>query len=47
MLLVRIEKIPSLHGNPRYILDLILSVITVSLKTLEIVESLPEVDFEA
>lgn len=33
------------HGNPRYILDLILSCITVSLKTLDIVESLPEVDF--
>lgn len=33
-------------GNPRYILDLLLSIITVSLKTLEIVESLPEVTFE-
>ena len=33
------------HGNPRYILDLILSSITVSLKTLEIVENLPEIDF--
>ena len=33
------------HGNPRYILDLVLSSITVSLKTLDIVESLPEVDF--
>ena len=31
------------HDNPRYILDLILSSITVSLKTLAIVESLPEV----
>ena len=30
------------HGNPRYILDLILSAITVSLKTLDIVEKLPE-----
>ena len=29
------------HGNPRYILDLLLSVITVSMKTMEIVESLP------
>ena len=29
------------HGNPRYILDLLLSVITVSTKTMEIVESLP------
>ena len=34
------------HGNPRYILDLIMSVITVSLKTLDIVEALPEVSFE-
>ena len=34
------------HNQPRYILDLILSCITVSLKTLEIVESLPSVDFE-
>lgn len=31
------------HGNPRYILDLILSAITVSLKTLDIVDNLPEV----
>ena len=35
------------HDNPRYILDLILSCITVSLKTLDIVENLPEVDFDA
>ncbi|MBE8950863.1 MAG: DEAD/DEAH box helicase [Quinella sp. 3Q1] len=35
------------HGNPRYILDLILSCITVSLKTLDIVENLPEIDFDA
>ena len=33
------------HGET-YILDLILSCITVSLKTLEIVENLPTVDFE-
>ncbi|MBE8951515.1 MAG: hypothetical protein SR1Q7_00015 [Quinella sp. 1Q7] len=33
------------HGNPRYILNLILSSITVSLRTLEIVENLPSVDF--
>lgn len=33
------------HDNPRYILDLLLSCITVSLKTLEIVENLPEVEF--
>ena len=35
------------HGNPRYILDLILSSITVSLKTLDIVENLPEINFDA
>ena len=35
------------HDNPRYILDLILSCITVSLKTLEIVENLPDVEFDA
>ena len=35
------------HNNPRYILDLILSSITVSLKTLDIVENLPEIDFGA
>jgi predicted helicase len=28
-------------GNPRYILDLLLSVIEVSLRTVEIVEGLP------
>ena len=33
------------HDNPRYILDLILSSITVSLKTLDIVDNLPAVDF--
>jgi predicted helicase len=33
-------------GNPRYILDLLLSVINVSVKTVEIVKGLPEVDFE-
>ncbi|MBR0261854.1 MAG: DEAD/DEAH box helicase, partial [Selenomonadaceae bacterium] len=33
------------HDNPRYILDLILSSITVSLKTLEIVDNLPIIDF--
>ncbi|MBQ7453630.1 MAG: hypothetical protein IJS69_01040 [Selenomonadaceae bacterium] len=35
------------HDNPRYILDLILSAITVSLKTLDIVENLPAVEFDA
>ncbi|MCQ2086352.1 MAG: hypothetical protein MJY54_02905 [archaeon] len=29
------------HENPRYILDLLLKVITVSMKTMEIVEKLP------
>jgi predicted helicase len=33
------------HGNPRYILDLVLSVITVSVKTVEIVKGLPKVEF--
>ena len=34
------------HDNPRYILDLILSSLTVSLKTLDIVDGLPSVDFD-
>lgn len=33
-------------GNPRYILDLLLSVINVSVQTVEIVNSLPKVKFE-
>jgi len=33
-------------GNPRYILDLLLSIITLSVKTVEIVESLPMLKFE-
>lgn len=33
-------------GNPRYILDLLLSVINVSVKTVEIVNQLPKVKFE-
>ncbi len=33
-------------GNPRYILDLLLSIINVSVKTVEIVENLPEVIFK-
>ena len=33
------------HGNPRYILDLLLSVITVAIKTVELVEELPDIDF--
>jgi predicted helicase len=32
------------HNKPRYILDLLLSVITVSVKTVEIVEALPKVE---
>ena len=34
------------QGNPRYILDLLLSVINVSVQTVEIVEELPVVKFE-
>ncbi len=33
-------------GNPRYILDLLLSIINVSVQTVEIVEGLPKVSFE-
>ncbi len=33
-------------GNPRYILDLLLSVINVSVQTVEIVGELPELEFE-
>jgi predicted helicase len=32
--------------NPSYILDLILSIISVSLQTVDIVENLPKLDFE-
>jgi predicted helicase len=32
-------------GNPRYILDLLLSVINVSVQTMDIVNSLPKVEF--
>jgi len=32
-------------GNPRYILDLLLSIINVSVQTVEIVDSLPKVEF--
>ena len=32
-------------GNPRYILDLLLSIINVSVQTVNIVNSLPKVDF--
>ncbi|MDR1314164.1 MAG: helicase [Deltaproteobacteria bacterium] len=33
------------HGEPRYILDLLLRVITVSLETIRIVKGLPRLDF--
>jgi len=33
------------HNQPRYILDLLLSVITVSLETLDIIDNLPKLDF--
>jgi len=33
-------------GNPRYILDLLLSVINVSVQTVEIVAGLPKLEFE-
>ena len=32
-------------GNPRYLLDLLLSIINVSVQTVDIVNSLPKVDF--
>ena len=34
------------HNNPRYILDLILSIITVSMETNKIVKSLPKLEFK-
>jgi predicted helicase len=34
-------------GNPRYILDLILSIINVSMQTVELVNNLPKVNFES
>jgi predicted helicase len=33
-------------GNPRYILDLLLSIINVSMQTVEIVENLPRLEFD-
>ena len=33
------------HGNPKYPLELLQSIITLSLKTLDIVERLPKVAF--
>ena len=34
------------HGNPRYILELLLSVINVSCQTVDIVNNLPDVDWD-
>jgi predicted helicase len=34
------------HGSPRYMLDLLLLVITVSIKTVEVVERLPKVEWK-
>lgn len=34
------------HGNPRYILDLLLSVINLSIQTVDIVNDLPKLTFE-
>jgi predicted helicase len=34
-------------GNPRYILDLLLSIINVSVQTVDIVNSLPKIDFNS
>jgi predicted helicase len=33
-------------GNPRYILDLLLSIINVSVQTVEIVKGLPKLNFD-
>ncbi len=34
------------HNQPRYILDLLLSIINVSVQTVDIVNDLPKIDFE-
>ena len=34
------------HGNPRYPLDLLLSIITLSLKTLNIIDTRPKLKFD-
>jgi predicted helicase len=34
------------HGSPRYILDLLLSVISVSVQTVDIVAGLPKLEWE-
>ena len=33
------------HNNPRYILDLLCGIVTVSMRTLELVAEIPKVDF--
>lgn len=33
-------------GNPRYILDLLLSIIELSLRTIKIIKKLPRIEFE-
>ena len=53
---IKIDKASGIENNPndfckeigdeKYILKLLLSSMTVALKTLEIVENLPEVDFD-
>ena len=35
------------HDKPRYILDLLLSIVTVSLETMKIVRALPKLDFQS
>ena len=35
------------HEQPRYILDLLLSIVTVSLETMKIVQELPKMDFQS
>lgn len=34
------------HNNPRYILDLLCSIVTVSMETLKLVSELPKLDFD-
>ncbi len=34
------------HNNPKYILNLLLSIITVSIKSADIVENLPKLKFD-
>ena len=33
------------HNQPRYILNLLLSIITVSIKTIEIAKNLPKIEY--